>query len=605
MCEQRARAPGRTYALGSLAARPTLPHGGLARRRRPRRPGRRSRTCPTTSTPRRSRSSSRRRTTRRTATWRRTWRSSSPGRSAASPAPSPRRSPQSIAVDPAHVAAVEVAGPGFLNIRFASAHLTAGLADLLAPGRRLRPDGRPRRRDGHRRVRLGQPDRPADGRPRAQRGPGRHRRDAPGLDRLRRHARVLLQRRRPPDADAGPERPRPVPGRRPTRTRRPRRSTTGWSCPRASPTTATAATTSPRSPRRSPRRRATRSSDVGRRGPASRTPPATPSSPTSWARCAAWASDGLAFNERDLYAPRRGRAGAGLGRRRAAPRPRTWSTTRTARSGSRRARSARPSPRATAARRARTWSWSSRAASRPTGCPTSPTTSTSWRRADLVLDVFGADHIATYPDVLRGVRALAGDAAADRVDVVVYQFVTLVRGGQPVKMSTRKATYETLDDLMDEVTPDVTRFFFLMRAPGTHLEFDLDLAKEASEKNPVFYLQYAHARIASIERKAADTGLDATADADLDLLTHPSPRRRSSRRCSSSPTRSGRRPRPGPRTSWRRSCATSRRRSTRSTETAGSSARRRRWRRRACGWPRPPGPSWATGSPCSASTPPR
>jgi arginyl-tRNA synthetase len=141
-------------------------------------------------------------------------------------------------------------------------------------------------------------------------------------------------------------------------------------------------------------------------------------------------------------------------------------------------------------------------------------------RADLVLDVFGADHIATYPDVVRGVRALGGDA--DAIEVVVYQFVTLVRGGQPVKMSTRKATYVTLDDLMDEVGEDVTRFFFLMRAPGTHLEFDLDLAKEASEKNPVFYLQYAHARIASIERKAEETGLDASAEADLSVLDHES-----------------------------------------------------------------------------------
>jgi len=141
-------------------------------------------------------------------------------------------------------------------------------------------------------------------------------------------------------------------------------------------------------------------------------------------------------------------------------------------------------------------------------------------RADLVLDVFGADHIATYPDVVRGVRALGGDA--DAIEVVVYQFVTLVRGGQPVKMSTRKATYVTLDDLMDEVGEDVTRFFFLMRAPGTHLEFDLDLAKEASEKNPVFYLQYAHARIASIERKAEETGLDASAEADLSALDHES-----------------------------------------------------------------------------------
>lgn len=140
------------------------------------------------------------------------------------------------------------------------------------------------------------------------------------------------------------------------------------------------------------------------------------------------------------------------------------------------------------------------------------------RGFDLVLDVFGADHIATYPDVVSGVNALGGDS--DKIDVVVYQFVTLVRSGVPVKMSTRKANYVTLDDLMDEVTEDVTRFFFLMRSPNTHLEFDLDLAKEASDKNPVFYLQYAHARIASIIRKAADTGLALGGVADLSLLVH-------------------------------------------------------------------------------------
>ena len=143
------------------------------------------------------------------------------------------------------------------------------------------------------------------------------------------------------------------------------------------------------------------------------------------------------------------------------------------------------------------------------------------RGFDLSVDIFGADHIATYPDVLRGVKALGGDPG--KIDVVVYQFVTLVKGGEPVKMSTRKANYVTLEELMDEVSPDVVRFFFLMRAPGTHLEFDLDLAKEASDKNPVFYLQYAHARIASIQRKAAETGLrppGGASGADLSLLTH-------------------------------------------------------------------------------------
>jgi arginyl-tRNA synthetase len=142
------------------------------------------------------------------------------------------------------------------------------------------------------------------------------------------------------------------------------------------------------------------------------------------------------------------------------------------------------------------------------------------RGFDLCIDIFGADHIATFPDVLDGIRSLGYDA--DKVDVVIYQFVTLIRGGEPVKMSTRKATYVTLDELMDEVGDDVTRYFFLMRSPNTHLEFDLDLAKEASDKNPVFYLQYAHARICSILRKAEETGLSREGRADFGLLDHPS-----------------------------------------------------------------------------------
>jgi arginyl-tRNA synthetase len=140
------------------------------------------------------------------------------------------------------------------------------------------------------------------------------------------------------------------------------------------------------------------------------------------------------------------------------------------------------------------------------------------RGFDRIIDIFGADHIATYPDVVAGVRALGHDT--DRIEVVIYQFVTLVRGGEPVKMSTRKATYVTLDDLMDEVGEDVTRFFFLMRSPNAHLEFDLDLAREASEKNPVFYLQYAHARISSILRKAEEVGFGFDPEADLSLLDH-------------------------------------------------------------------------------------
>ena len=124
------------------------------------------------------------------------------------------------------------------------------------------------------------------------------------------------------------------------------------------------------------------------------------------------------------------------------------------------------------------------------------------RGYDECVDIFGADHIATYPDVLSALQALGYDE--QRIRVIVYQFVTLVKDGQPFKMSTRKANFVTLDELMDEVGSDVTRFFFLMRSPNTHLEFDIGQAKEAGEKNPVFYLQYAHARIHSILRKAAE-----------------------------------------------------------------------------------------------------
>jgi len=140
------------------------------------------------------------------------------------------------------------------------------------------------------------------------------------------------------------------------------------------------------------------------------------------------------------------------------------------------------------------------------------------REYDLCIDIFGADHIATYPDVVAAVGALGYDSS--KIDVQVYQFVTIVKDGIPYKMSTRKANFVTLDELMDEVGSDVTRFFFLMRAPGTHLEFDIAEAKESGEKNPVFYLQYAHARIHSILRKVAEEYEFEELSADFTLLNH-------------------------------------------------------------------------------------
>ena len=138
------------------------------------------------------------------------------------------------------------------------------------------------------------------------------------------------------------------------------------------------------------------------------------------------------------------------------------------------------------------------------------------RGFDLIVDVFGADHIATYPDVLAGLKALGYDVS--RVRVLIHQFVTLMEGEEKVKMSTRRATFVTLDELLDKVGEDVTRFFFLMRSMNSHLNFDLSLATKESEENPVFYVQYAHARICNIEKFAANQGVGLDQPPDLSLL---------------------------------------------------------------------------------------
>ena len=132
------------------------------------------------------------------------------------------------------------------------------------------------------------------------------------------------------------------------------------------------------------------------------------------------------------------------------------------------------------------------------------------RGFDSVIDVFGADHIAEHQGVLAAVKALGHDVAP--INAIIYQFVTLTRAGEKVKMSTRKATYVTLDELIDEVGADVVRFFFLFRKHDSHLDFDLDLAKRQAPENPVFYVQYAHARLASVFREAEKKGIGLPAD---------------------------------------------------------------------------------------------
>ncbi len=142
------------------------------------------------------------------------------------------------------------------------------------------------------------------------------------------------------------------------------------------------------------------------------------------------------------------------------------------------------------------------------------------RGFDLIVDVLGADHIAAVPDIVSAVRALGYDA--DRVKPLVYQFVTLLRHGELVKMSTRQANYVTLDELIDEVGADAVRFFLLMRSSDTPIEFDLDLAKRQKKENPVYYAQYAHARTAGIlDRNAPEKAITFDPQADVTLLQDP------------------------------------------------------------------------------------
>ena len=142
------------------------------------------------------------------------------------------------------------------------------------------------------------------------------------------------------------------------------------------------------------------------------------------------------------------------------------------------------------------------------------------RGFDLVVDIFGPDHHATAPQVLMGVRALGYDPAF--VHTLLHQIVNLVRGGEQFKMSTRRGLFVTLDELVDEVGADAIRYFMISRSANSPVDFDLDLAVERSDKNPVYYIQNAHVRCAGIFRKWAEAGLpeDADKDADLSLLTH-------------------------------------------------------------------------------------
>jgi arginyl-tRNA synthetase len=138
------------------------------------------------------------------------------------------------------------------------------------------------------------------------------------------------------------------------------------------------------------------------------------------------------------------------------------------------------------------------------------------RGFDWVIDVWGADHQGHVPRMKAMMRAFGIEP--ERLTLLIYQLVTLKRGGEVIRLSKRTGDIITLREVMEEVGSDAVRFFLLARAPQSQMEFDLDLAKEQSSENPVYYVQYAHARICSILRYAG--GIDFS-DGDVSLLRHP------------------------------------------------------------------------------------
>jgi arginyl-tRNA synthetase len=143
------------------------------------------------------------------------------------------------------------------------------------------------------------------------------------------------------------------------------------------------------------------------------------------------------------------------------------------------------------------------------------------RGYDLLIDVWGADHHGYIPRMQAVMQAYGHPK--DRLQVVLVQLVKLLRGGAEVKMSKRTGEFITMREVIDEVGADAAKFYFLMRDSKTQLDFDLELAKQHSSDNPVYYVQYAHARIASLWRVAASRGIvcPPASETDLSVLTDP------------------------------------------------------------------------------------
>ena len=143
------------------------------------------------------------------------------------------------------------------------------------------------------------------------------------------------------------------------------------------------------------------------------------------------------------------------------------------------------------------------------------------RKFDKAVDIFGADHHGYIARIKASMTALGVDA--DRLDIVIMQMVNLVRNGEKYKLSKRSGKAITLSTLLDEIPIDAARFFFNLREPNSHFDFDLDLAVSQTSQNPVYYVQYAHARICSVLKKMNEEGIEVKSldKAALSILTAP------------------------------------------------------------------------------------
>ncbi len=146
------------------------------------------------------------------------------------------------------------------------------------------------------------------------------------------------------------------------------------------------------------------------------------------------------------------------------------------------------------------------------------------RGLDQVIDIWGADHIGYVPRMKAAVEALGYSKEA--LKIIIYQLVTLKRGEKRISASTREGKFIPLREVLEEVGKDAARFFFLSRSCDSHLDFDLELAKKQTPENPVFYIQYAHARVCSILEKAKDKGIELKKldEVRFDLLASPEER---------------------------------------------------------------------------------